>query len=125
MNGRERFASVILIVTIAIGILADVRDQDQVGDCVSAGAGVETSEPIAGAHDTYLRLDLNTAGLEHLMALPGIGPKKAEAIVEWRESKGPFREVGELLNIRGIGEKTLERIRAYIYVETGVSIGVD
>lgn len=124
MNGRERFAAAILVVTIAIGILAGVRDQDQVDDSVSAETGIETCEPMA-AHDTYLRLDLNTAGLEHLMALPGIGPKKAEAIAQWRQCNGRFQEVDQLLEVRGIGKKTLERIRAYVYVETGVSIDSD
>ena len=61
-------------------------------------------------------IDVNTATLEELMRLPGIGEVKARGIIEYRKTHGFFRTVDELLNVRGIGKKTLERLRRYIKV---------
>jgi comEA protein len=62
------------------------------------------------------RLDLNTATSVELEALPGIGPALAARIVRKREETGGFRSVEELLEVRGIGEKTLSRLRDWVCV---------
>ena len=62
-------------------------------------------------------LDLNAATASDLEGLPGIGPKMADRIIRYRESKGPFRSVDELNNVRGIGARTLEKLRPMIAVE--------
>ncbi len=56
-------------------------------------------------------VDLNTAGLEELQTLDGIGPALAERIIEYREAHGPFQSVEGLLEVKGIGEATLEKFR--------------
>lgn len=61
-------------------------------------------------------VDLNRAGTEELERLPGIGEAKARAIVEAREARGGFRSVDELLEVRGIGEAALERLRPHVKV---------
>jgi competence protein ComEA len=62
------------------------------------------------------RININTAGVDELVALPGIGRAYAERIVEYRAKNGPFKKPEDLLNVRGIGEKTLERIRDRVTV---------
>jgi comEA protein len=62
-------------------------------------------------------LDLNTATTKQLEALPGIGDHLARSIIASRNARGGrFQSVDELLKIDGIGEKTLEKIRPYVYV---------
>lgn len=61
-------------------------------------------------------LDINRATAAELEKLPGIGPALARRIVEWREIHGPFRSVEDLLQVPGIGPKTLEGIRDKITV---------
>jgi comEA protein len=60
------------------------------------------------------QVNVNTAGVEQLAELPGIGQTKAAAIVALREERGRFRSVDELLEVKGIGEKALARIRPYL-----------
>ncbi len=59
-------------------------------------------------------LDLNAASVEQLQQLPGIGPVTAKAIVRFREKSGPFRRVEELLAVRGITRRKLEKLRPYL-----------
>ena|SRR5437867_5417041 len=73
--------------------------------------------PAAAAPQTTTeKINVNTASSEELTALPGIGKAYADRIVEYREKNGPFKKVEDLLNVRGIGEKTLERIRDRVTV---------
>lgn len=60
------------------------------------------------------RINVNTAGYYDLMRLPGIGEKRARAILDWREEHGGFSAPEQLLEIRGIGEKILEGLLPYI-----------
>ena len=61
-------------------------------------------------------ININTATVEDIQVLPGIGPLLAQRIVEYREENGPFETNGELMNVSGIGEKKLEEIWDYITV---------
>ncbi|TDI78692.1 MAG: ComEA family DNA-binding protein [Caldithrix sp.] len=61
-------------------------------------------------------ININTASHEELKKLPGIGEKLASLIIEYREKNGPFLETRDLLNIRRIGMKTFEKIKAQIVV---------
>lgn len=59
-------------------------------------------------------VNINTADSKQLVALPGIGPKTAEAIVAYRQDNGKFKNIEELTKVKGIGDKTLEKIRPYL-----------
>jgi competence protein ComEA len=67
----------------------------------------------------WARVDLNTATPAELDALKGIGPAKAQAIVEYRRQHGPFRSVDELQNVPGIGPATLKDLRRDVTVGGG------
>ncbi|HKY32077.1 MAG TPA: helix-hairpin-helix domain-containing protein [Candidatus Polarisedimenticolia bacterium] len=68
-------------------------------------AAAEAKQEAAGA------VDINSATVEELMSVPGIGPSLAQRIVEFREKNGPYKSVDELLKVQGIGEKSLAKIR--------------
>ncbi len=62
------------------------------------------------------KVSLNTASLELLMTLPGIGEVKAKSIISYREENGPFVKIEDIMNITGIGESTFEQIKDYITI---------
>jgi competence ComEA-like helix-hairpin-helix protein len=67
--------------------------------------------PVHAWEAAEMRIDLNRADAQQLQQIAGIGPVLSEAIVAWREENGPFRRTEDLLQVPGIGEKTLEAIR--------------
>lgn len=62
-------------------------------------------------------IDLNKADLKELKKLPGIGEKTAQKIIELRDSIGSFKNVEEVLKVKGIGPAKFNKIRKYIFVE--------
>lgn len=68
------------------------------------------------ATSAFAKVNINTATVADLEALPGIGPAKAEAIVKYREEKGSFKSPEDLKNVQGIGDKLYEKISGEIEV---------
>src|SRR5881394_3944400 len=60
--------------------------------------------------------NINTANAEELQQVPGIGPATAQKILQMRKSYGAFKSVDDLLAIRGLGEKRLDKMRKYLTV---------
>ena len=65
-------------------------------------------------------ININTATKDELVSLPGIGPAKAQAILDYREAHGPFKTVEELKDVKGIGAKRFEKLKPDLAV-TGAS----
>lgn len=61
-------------------------------------------------------VNLNAATVEQLATLPGIGPKVAERILEYRTKNGGFKKIEELMNVKGIGEKSFLKIKPLVSV---------
>ena len=59
------------------------------------------------------KVNINTASVEQLTSLPGVGPSLAQRIVEYRTKSGSFKNVQELMNVRGIGEKSFQKMEAH------------
>lgn len=83
-----------------------------VGEAAPAGSGAGAAGAVAGDG----RVNLNTASAADLDGLPRIGPAMAQRIVAWRDANGRFTSVEDLLAVPGIGEKTLENLRALVTV---------
>ena len=81
-----------------------------------AAPGSPASSTAGGAAPTGAKVDLNTATLEQLDTLPGVGPVTAQAILGWRETNGRFGSVDDLLDVKGIGEATLAELRDLVVV---------
>lgn len=79
-------------------------------------APVATGAARAGPQDRDAVVNLNTATASQLETLPGVGPVTAQKIVAWRVANGAFREVDDLLEISGIGDKTLAEIAPHARV---------
>lgn len=78
----------------------------------SQGGGSSRSAPVAGG-----AININTATLEQLDSLPGVGPAIAQRIIDYRESMGGFKTVEEITQVSGIGEATLAKIKDLITVQ--------
>lgn len=83
------------------------------GPCVAAA---QEKRPAAPAAQTLV--NLNTASVSMLEGLPGIGKATADRIVEYRQKSGGFKKIEELMNIRGIGEKSFLKLKPMITVTT-------
>ena len=77
-------------------------------------------EPKISKKELKLReksINLNSAGLDELVSLPGIGTSTAEKIIEYRNKKGKFKSVQQIMNVKGIGEKKFQKIKDYLTIE--------
>lgn len=78
---------------------------------------VSPIETAAGVEEETLLVNLNTATTDELQTLPGIGPKKADAIILYREQNGSFSNIESLIEVKGIGVKIFEQLAPLIRVE--------
>lgn len=70
----------------------------------------------AAAPTSAAIVNLNTASATDLEGLPGIGGKTAARIVEYRQKNGPFKKIEDLMNVRGVGEKSFLKLKPQLTV---------
>lgn len=93
-------------------------EEPPVGGRDTVGSGGGAAPPGTGAYPggPSAPVDVNRADAAGLQAIPGIGPVLAQRILHYRTENGPFPSVDDLINVKGIGAKTLEDIRPYVMV---------
>lgn len=67
--------------------------------------------------ENKIEVNINTGDKAEIEKLPDIGPNKAEAIVQYRETKGEFKTIEDLKKVKGFGEKTVESLKEYIVLD--------
>lgn len=125
MGGRSGFAAAVLALFTAFALVCGTwylarnssPEPYRVNTARRPAAEAEvSSEGEKSLPDSLLpgeQIDVNTADAYDLRRLPGIGEKRAQDIVAWREAHGPFRTVNELTEVPGIGPAILENLRPY------------
>jgi competence protein ComEA len=94
-------------VTLAAAVLALA---------VPAGAAPAQDKPADSKAAPAPVVNINTAPAEQLERLPGVGPKTAARIIEYRQKNGGFKKIEELMNVRGIGEKAFLKMKPQLTV---------
>jgi competence protein ComEA len=97
----------------SVNLAAPLADGEQVLVPAGVGTGPGPAAPSAGASPTA-PVDLNTATVEQLDALPGIGPVTAQKIIDYRQQHGAFTSVDDLDAIPGIGPAHLDNLRGLV-----------
>jgi len=118
----ERAVMLFLAGAVAVGSI--VLGLAKVDPAEYGRGDVAREEAVAvSSVDVPLLVDLNSADAPELERLPGIGPAKASAIVELRATRGVFKSVDELDDVKGIGPATLERVRPFVVIRGDSTCG--
>jgi competence protein ComEA len=83
---------------------------------LATGAGLQAQDAPGAAKAATATVNLNTATRAQLETLPGIGASTAARIVEYREKNGGFKKIEDLMNVRGIGEKSFLKLKPLVIV---------
>lgn len=115
MNTREKLVLCLLLALITVGgLIARLRAVRM--DALRAANPVRLLDSIPHSSTGEVLVDLNSASVEELDALPGIGPVLASRIVDYRQQCGPFERFEQLTNVAGIGPKRLAALKGLVRV---------
>jgi competence protein ComEA len=106
---------------VRVNLARSVVDGEQIvvpkpGQPIAGAPAGPTGSGSGAAASPASPVDLNSAGLEQLDALPGVGPVLAQRILDWRSENGRFSSVDDLGEVSGIGDKVLEKLRPLVRV---------
>jgi competence protein ComEA len=87
------------------------------GWLIALAIGASALSALAGPDSVSGVVNVNTATLEELQLLPGIGEARAKALIEARKRRGGFQKIEDLLEVKGIGEAGLERLRPHVTLD--------
>ena len=101
----------------AVALCAVLQLLIPVGSVHAQGTARAASAPAAAPPPVEGVVNVNVATAQQLELLPGVGPARAKAIVEYRKAEGPFERLEGLLKVSGIGPRALERLRPFVVLE--------
>ena len=101
-------------ITDQMQIIVPNLHSKQEGGVTEGNSEKESSSNTNPSHSKQGTVNINTATLEELQTIKGIGKKKAEAILQYRKEHGSFRTKEDLLQVKGIGKKALEAIESQV-----------
>lgn len=137
---KEKFIFQFLIISVAVGLgVGTIRKtyfkpdyssqiENEILEFESKSADIVLSDlnnfdaPLLKTDDikhkiTVKLIDINTAPKNDLLTLPKIGPVTAERIIRYRDDFGLFKSINDLVNVKGIGPKTLEKLKPFIKID--------
>lgn len=112
----EKLAIILCLLSVAVAVtILALRSPEREAEASISISSVSANycRTAAPAEDS---ISINTASAEELCGLPGIGEELAGRIIEFREKNGVFRSIGDILDVKGIGFATFEKIRDMISI---------
>lgn len=100
------------LLLLALSFVTAAAAPPQSADAAKPAAAAKSASPAPRA----VPININTASAAELESLPGIGPKTAARILEYRQKNGPFKKIEDLMNVRGLGEKNFLKLKAQLTV---------
>jgi len=122
LTREEKTVLVFIMACLVAGLGVDFlrKRYGFLEEATIASAAVESKKPLAaqaGPEALPRKININTADINGLMELEGVGVKTAENIVDYRSQKGPFSSPEDLMRVKGIGEKKFGKIKNSIIAE--------
>ena len=107
LTRADRWIAALIMTALAVMSLCFAQRSTKMAPLPSLPRDAPASAEAVADRD---RVDINTAGLDELMGLPGIGQVRAQAILDDREANGPYRYPEDLIRVKGIGEGILSEL---------------
>ena len=114
-NGGNNIVETTVVSQDNINI-AIPQEDEKATQTTTAAVTTTVEQKTKSSAENEDKININTASLDELMALDGVGEKKAQAIIDYRYENGRFNSIEELTNVSGIGEKTFEKNKDRITV---------
>jgi len=119
---RALFMLLTIVAVITTGAPPAAAQQPSSMKAARPAAAAKSAKPAA---TPTAPVNLNTATQAQLESLPGVGPKAAQRILEYRQKNGGFKKIEDLMNVKGIGEKSFLKLKPLLMVtEKAVRSGV-
>jgi len=116
LTRKEKRALLLLIGCFALGTLFYYWQEGEFASGKEYSVKINSPQKATQVSNQNRKININEASQSELESLPGVGPRTAERILAHREAKGRFYKIEDLLEVKGIGEKKLQKISKYIDV---------